>query len=136
MTAGSKPHSTVFFDGVCNLCNGFVDYLIRRDSAGVLKYAPLQGSTAKAKLPRAQSEDLLSMAFISADGKLYTESSAALKSIAALGGVYSLASLFFVIPKFLRDFVYRIVASHRYQWFGQKDTCRLPSPEERSRFLD
>jgi len=133
---GSKQPSVVYFDGVCNLCNGFVDFLIRHDSRGRLRYAPLQGSTAQRRLPANQSRDLMSMAFTDTNGKVYTESSAALKSVIELSGGFKLLNVFFLVPGFLRNAVYRMVAANRYRMFGRKDTCRLPTPAQRERFLD
>jgi predicted DCC family thiol-disulfide oxidoreductase YuxK len=80
--------------------------------------------------------DLSTMALEDDKGTVVTESSAAIRAIAALGGAWSLMSAFLVVPRFLRDFVYRWVAAHRYLWFGRRDNCRIPSAEERAQFLD
>jgi len=125
----------VYFDGLCNVCNKFVDFLIRRDSARVFKFAPLQGSTARARLPADKVNDLSTMAFQDGD-RIYFESGAAIRALAALGGVWSLMRIFLLVPSFVRDFVYRWVADHRYLFAGRRDTCRVPSAEERTQFLE
>lgn len=125
----------VYFDGYCNVCNRFIDFLIRRDRKRRLKYAPLQGRTAEKNLPAQYTSQATTMLFQDGD-KLYVESSAAIRTIAALGGVFSLMSIFLLVPAFVRDGVYRWVANHRYLWFGKRDTCRIATPEERTQFLD
>lgn len=125
----------IYFDGHCNICNGFVDFLIRRDRQRRLFYAPLQGTTARQRLPQPLQCDLATMV-LDDQGTLSTESSAALRSISHLGGVYSLFKIFLLIPRFLRDPVYRLIANHRYRIMGRRETCRLPSASERAQFLD
>ena len=125
----------VYFDGHCNLCNSAIDFLIRRDPRRVLKFAPLQGETAKQRLPEALVKDLGTVAFEDERG-VVTESTAALRALGAIGGVYRLAPLLIIIPRFIRDRVYRFVARHRYRWFGRRDTCRLPTPAEKAQFLN
>ena len=118
----------VYFDGVCGLCNRFVDFLLKYDKSKSLKFAPLQKS-------KFQNEDL-STVILSIDDQLYTKSEAALRAISFMGGIWKLALLFLVIPKLIRDPVYDFIAKNRYQWFGKSETCRLPTPEERSRFIN
>ena len=126
----------VYFDGYCNVCNRFVDFLLRRDPRGVLTFSSLQGKYAAVRLPPAlTTSELNTMAFHDGD-VLYVESSAAIRAIAALGGVWSLMKVFLIVPSFLRDMVYRWVANHRYLWFGKRETCRLATSTERARFLD
>jgi predicted DCC family thiol-disulfide oxidoreductase YuxK len=125
----------VYFDGYCNVCNRFVDFLIRRDRRRVMKYAALQGGTAAKNLPANYRDDLATMA-LQEGGMISSESTAAIKSIAYLGGIYSLMRVFLAVPRFVRDPVYRWVANHRYLFAGRRDTCRVPTPEERALFLD
>lgn len=124
----------VYFDGHCNVCNAFIDFLIRHDKRRRLKYAPLQGETAKARLPAEMVTSLATMV-LEEDNRISVESTAAIKTIAHLGGIYSLMSAFLLLPRFLRDWVYRWCAGHRYLWFGKRDTCRMPTAEEREQFL-
>lgn len=124
----------MYFDGHCNLCNRFVDFIIRRDRRQVFKFASLQGVTAKSRLP-VQLLNPLSSMVLESEAEIITESSAAIKTIVGLGGVYTCALAFLLLPKFLRDWIYRRIAQHRYWWFGRRETCRVPSPQERARFL-
>jgi predicted DCC family thiol-disulfide oxidoreductase YuxK len=134
MSTHPTPPPIVFFDGVCGLCNGFVDRLMRWDRKHVLRYATLQGTTAAAQLPATHTQELSTIVYF--DGRqVYTRSDAALRIVIRLGGAWKLAGAFFVIPRFARDAVYNWVARNRYQWFGKHDSCRLPSPEERTLFL-
>lgn len=125
----------VYFDGHCNLCNSFIDFLIRRDYRRILKFAPLQGPTAVANLP-AHLRNGLSTMVLQDEGRIMTESTAAILSISYLRGVYALMKLFLIVPEFIRNGVYRGVANHRYLFAGRRETCRLPSFEERAQFLD
>jgi predicted DCC family thiol-disulfide oxidoreductase YuxK len=125
----------IFFDGVCNLCNGFVDFLIRRDTQKKLSFASLQGETARENLPSEKIKSLSSV-ILWDNGVIYEESAAVLRVFFYLGGCWKLFLIFHVVPQALRDFVYRWVAKNRYHWFGQKETCRLPTDQEKSRFLD
>lgn len=120
----------LFFDGVCNLCNGFVDFLVRRDKQAVLKFAPLEGETARARGVAVKESVVL------LDGdEIHLASDAALRTLAALGGPWRAATWLMAIPRPVREAVYRFVARNRYRWFGKRDSCRLPTPEERARFL-
>lgn len=125
----------IFFDGVCGLCNRAVDFLIRRDKNRLFRFAPLQGKTASIVLPSAligQPETI-----VCKDGNvLYYKSNAILHILIQIGGGWKLAVLLYVIPKFIRDLCYDMVAHNRYKVFGKKESCRLPSPEEREVFLD
>jgi predicted DCC family thiol-disulfide oxidoreductase YuxK len=126
----------VFFDGVCNLCNGFVDFLVRRDNEKLhFHFASLQVQASQELLPATLRAELNTVVLWE-EGKIYLESSAALRVLAKLGGPYSLLIVFLVIPPFLRNFIYRIVSTNRYKWFGKRESCRLPTVSERAYFLD
>jgi len=127
--------SIVFFDGVCGLCNRFVDYVIVADRKNKYVFAPLQGHTFQ-KLVANQNLEFPDSVVLYSDGKFITRSTAALLILKGLGGGYIFVCVFLIIPKFIRDFVYGFIAKNRYKWFGQKETCRLPSTEEGKRFLD
>lgn len=125
----------LFFDGVCNLCNGFIDFLIRKDKAGLLKFAPLQSQIAQQKLSSELTQKLPSVVLLQGNVQL-TESRAVLESLQLLGGIWRFVGMVFsVVPSFLADPIYRLFASQRYALFGKRDTCRLPTSEEKSRFL-
>lgn len=128
-------HPIVFFDGVCGLCNKAVDYLVRRDRQHTLRYAPLQGETAKRLLPPLDSDPARwSMLLIDGDG-VHDQSEAALRIARLLGGGMRVLSWARVLPRWLRDPIYRFIARRRYRWFGEKEVCRIPSPAERALFL-
>ena len=128
----------LFFDGHCSLCNGFVDYLVRRDHSAQTKFASLQGETATRQLP-AKLRDLADLETIVylRDGVLLEKSGAVLTLLSDLGlRPLLLPSKWFLrVPARLRDHVYRFVAQNRYRFFGKRDTCRVPTPEEKDRFL-
>ena len=125
----------VFFDGVCNLCQGSVRYLIKHDKKGVLKFASLQGNYAKDFVNETEIQSMQSIMFF--DGKmLYKKSTAVLKLSRLLGGWHQLLLLGYILPRFVRDWLYNTVAKNRYRWFGQKDQCMLPSKGFENRFLD
>ncbi len=128
--------NTVFFDGVCGFCNVWVDFLMRRDPSSRLRFAPLQGETARTRLNPADVENLHSLVFWTSRG-CYRKTSAVVRIGWTLGGVWSvLATLLWLIPRPLRDLGYALIARNRYRIFGKKETCRLPTPAERARFLD
>ena len=125
----------VFFDGVCNLCQGSVRYLIKHDKKGVLKFASLQGNYAKDFVNETEIQSMQSIMFF--DGKmLYKKSTAVLKLSRLLGGWHQLLLLGYILPRFVRDWLYNIVAKNRYRWFGKKDQCMLPSKGFENRFLN
>lgn len=126
----------LFFDGVCSLCNGFVDFLITRDREELFQFAPLQGERASVTLPAELRGSEPDTVVLWTQGQVFTRSDAVLMVLGQLGGGWALARVGWIVPKFLRDGAYRLVASHRYAWFGRRATCRLPTPEERKRFLD
>ena len=124
----------LFFDGVCGLCNRVVDFLIGVSVGQSLTFAPLQGSTAKNILPPIYLEDLNTLVYYR-DGKLWTKAEAVARILEDIGGVWTIAKVARILPAFLNNFCYDLVATNRYKLFGKKETCRLPSPSERARFL-
>ena len=125
----------VFFDGVCNLCQGSVLYLMKHDKKGVLKFASLQGNYAKDFVNETEIQSMQSILFF--DGKmLYKKSTAVLKLSSLLGRWHQLLLLGYILPRFVRDWLYNIVSKNRYRWFGKKDQCMLPSKGFENRFLD
>ena len=131
-----KDHPIVLFDGVCNFCNYWVNFAIKRDKKNRLKFTPIQGETAKTILPEFSiSTSELSSVIIIDNGKAYTQSSAALRISLYLDGGWKLLYGLMIFPKFLRDLVYNIIARNRYRWFGKKEACMVPTAEVRGRFL-
>jgi len=126
----------ILFDGVCNLCNSSVNFIIDKDVRNVFKFASLQSETGTKLIKNYNltAENIDSVILIDND-RAYIKSDAALMIAAELGGVYKILSFMRIIPKFIRDFFYDIIARNRYRWFGKKDVCRIPTPELKSKFL-
>ncbi|HEX7796930.1 MAG TPA: DCC1-like thiol-disulfide oxidoreductase family protein [Vicinamibacterales bacterium] len=138
----------IFFDGHCNLCNSFVDFVIRRDRRRVIRFASLQSAAGRqvgslTQHVRTTSErktddgdGRLTIIFVDVDGNAYARSDAVLKIMGYFGGPYRLSAGLWLVPRVVRDFCYRLVSRHRYALFGQRTTCRMPTAEEQSLFLD
>jgi predicted DCC family thiol-disulfide oxidoreductase YuxK len=127
----------VLFDGVCNFCNYWVRFIIKRDKMARLKFTSLQGETARSILPAYSiNPKVLSSVILIEKGKAYTASSAAIRICRHLDGAWKLMYGLIIIPKFLRDAVYNLISRNRYSWFGKKDQCMIPSAKDKDRFLD
>lgn len=125
----------IYFDGVCTLCNAFIDFVVIRDTQNLFYIASLQGQTAKNNLP-PQDLSLASVVYAE-EGKIYKKSDAVLAIFRHLGWGYKTLAFFgAIVPRFIRDWVYNLIAKNRYQMFGKRDTCRLPTPEEKKKFLN
>lgn len=133
----SNEPNILLFDGVCNLCNGFVKFIIKRDPKGKFRFASLQSEKGQELLQKFNlpTEDFHSFVFIQGD-QYYLRSTAALNVLRVLGGFWKPFYAFIIIPRPIRDFFYRIVAKSRYKLFGKKDSCMIPTPELKERFLD
>jgi predicted DCC family thiol-disulfide oxidoreductase YuxK len=126
----------VLFDGVCNLCNGTVQFLLKQDRRKKLRFASLQGAFGQALLSSQRENQPAPESFMLLDnGHIYTHSTGALRVLYHLGGVWKILSYLRVIPRFIRDGVYRFIAANRYRWFGKRDTCMVPGEDVRERFL-
>jgi predicted DCC family thiol-disulfide oxidoreductase YuxK len=134
---GTGDASVVLFDGVCNLCNASVSFIIDRDPAGRFRFAALQSEAGRELLERhgrpvtATPE---SVVLVEA-GRVYEQSTAALRIARRLKGGWKLLYAFALVPRPLRDLVYRWIARNRYRWFGREEACRRPTPELERRFL-
>lgn len=135
----------LFFDGYCNLCNKTVDWLVRIDKNSKIKFASLQSETAKKTLPAAMLTPAMQGAdgadpetvVYFQDGSIHERSTAILNCLFDIGGPMALlAQILSIFPTSLRDFLYRLIAKNRFKFFGRRDTCRVPSEEEKTRFLD
>ncbi|HTK38387.1 MAG TPA: thiol-disulfide oxidoreductase DCC family protein [Pyrinomonadaceae bacterium] len=126
----------VLFDGVCNFCNGSVNFMIERDAAGYFKFAPLQSETGKEVLDKfAVDPTEIDSIILVEDEKAYTHSTAALRIVRRLGGIWRWLYILRFVPRPIRDFFYELFAKYRYWLFGKKDVCMMPTPEIRERFL-
>lgn len=129
-----KQSGLLFFDGVCGMCNGLINFMMAEDRNSALRYATLQGETAKENVSPAYLEELNSIVYIEGD-KTYTESDGVIHALASMGGIYKLVLVFKFVPKFIRDKIYAYISRNRYKWFGKKESCRMPTPEEREKLL-
>lgn len=131
------PPATILFDGVCNLCSGFVQFVIARDSGQHFRFASLQSEVGRALLAERGLNPAITpeTVVLLEGGQAYAYSTAVLRILRRLDGGWRLLYAARVLPRFLRDAAYRFVARHRYQWFGQQQACLLPTPALRQRFL-
>ncbi|MCZ6727265.1 MAG: DCC1-like thiol-disulfide oxidoreductase family protein [Acidobacteria bacterium] len=130
----------VLFDGICGLCARTVRFVLRHDREGRFVYAPLQGEVAAAVLARhSLASDLETMIYVadfdSPTERVFSKSDAILAILDELGGLWSVVAMMRILPRAIRDTVYSLVARYRYAWFGRFETCQLPAPEQRDRFL-
>lgn len=126
----------VIFDGVCNLCNASVDFIIRRDKKNRFLFTANQNEAGAIILTHFGKEvDDVSTVYLLKDGKLYDRSGGAIRIAGDLGFPYNLLYPLLILPRFLRNFGYNLIAKNRYRWWGKKETCRLPTPEERAKFI-
>lgn len=139
------PQRLLLFDGVCNLCDRSVQFVIRHDRKGKFKFASLQSAYAEQILKKypeiapfnktGNNPDWGSIVFI-LKGKAYTRSAAVLKVMEELGFPWKIVAVFYILPSAFRDALYNFIAKNRYRWYGKKDSCMIPTPELRDRFMD
>ncbi|MBW1618692.1 thiol-disulfide oxidoreductase DCC family protein [Empedobacter falsenii] len=132
-----KTRKIILFDGICNLCNQSVQFVIEHDNKNQFQFASLQSDFGQnfLKENNLDAAQFDSVVFIE-DDKFYTKSSAALKISKYLDGITSWLTIFMIVPKPLRDVVYSFIAKNRYRWFGKQESCWLPTPELKAKFLD
>lgn len=129
-------HPILLFDGVCNLCNTFVQTIIKLDRNAIFRFASLQSEIGKELLKKHKIDSTrLDTVVLLYEGKSYTHSEVVLKITLIFGGFWVILYVFKVIPKPIRDTIYNWIAQNRYRWFGKKESCWLPTPELKSRFL-
>lgn len=137
MSLPEVRNSLIVFDGVCNLCNGAVNFIIDRDPSSSFQFASIESSSAKKILIELKlSIDNFDSMILIQDSKPYVKSTAALRICRKLGALWPILYVMILVPSPIRDYFYDIVAKNRYQWFGKMEKCRLPSPEIESRFLN
>ena len=134
---GNTYEAVLLFDGVCGLCNGVVDFILRHDRCARIGFAALQSAAGQRLLGEyGLSPDSLHSVVLIEHGRCVTESTAVLAAARHLGYPWRLVTVFRLVPRPLRDGVYRLVAKRRYAWFGRRETCRVPSHSERERFIE
>ena len=135
MTGSGQP--IILFDGVCNYCNSMVNFIIRQDIKKQFLFSPLQSLPAQELLQKFQLPENDFASFILIDkGKIHLRSTASLHVFKKLPWYWKWTQIFWLVPKFLRDGVYNVIAKNRYNWFGKKETCMIPTAELKHRFLD
>lgn len=132
---GIDMEKIILFDGECNFCDNSVQFIIKRDPKELFKFTSLQSDIGKELLNKNNVPSDIDSFVLIEDNTLYFKSTAALRVCRNLKGAWKLLFLLLVVPKPLRDFFYGILAKNRKKWFGTKESCMLPSPEERKRFL-
>ena len=129
-------HKIILFDGVCNLCNDSVISVIKNDNKGAFRFAALQTDVGRAIVTKYDIDTSQTDSIILIDGdNYYVKSTAALKIARQLSGGYPLLYAFMIIPRFIRNWVYDIIAKNRYKWFGKKDSCMIPTAALKEKFL-
>ena len=133
----SKLPDVVLFDGLCNLCSRSVQFIIKHERAGVLQFTAVQslGGVRLLKSVGLDPKDVKTFVLIE-DGRPYVKSDAAIRVAARFQGAWSLLVFFRIVPRPIRDWLYAVVAAKRYQWFGRRDTCFVPTPELAARFIN
>ena len=127
----------ILFDGECILCNSTVKFIIRNDKKRIFKFAALQSAVAKGIISKTSDvSNYPDSVILVESGKVYYKSEAILKILNLLGGVYKVFVIFKIFPHFISDKFYDVIARNRYQWFGKRDSCMVPTPEIRERFLE
>jgi len=128
----------ILFDGVCNICNGFVQFIIKRDKQDIFRYASLQSEIGKQLVSERgiDTKNIDSVILIEPNVAYYVKSDAALQIGQNVKGYRTLSKVFNLIPSSLRNIVYDLIARYRYTWFGKKDQCMVPTPELKAKFLD
>lgn len=136
MSEMNTEKKIVLFDGVCNFCNSSVNFIIDRDKHNRFKFAALQTEAGQELLRKHNlpMEDFDTFIFIEGD-KYYERSTAALRVVRDFPGLWKLLYAFIIVPPFIRDIFYNIIAKNRYKWFGKRNECRMPTPELKEKFL-
>ena len=131
------PNHIIFFDGVCNLCNSSVNFIIRYDKRNIFHFASLQWDVARELLSEnyPEGDDFQTILYYE-NGKIYEKSTAVLRIARKLGYPWKAAYGFIIVPKFIREAIYLLISRNRYKWFGRRDRCMIPSPELKNKFLN
>ena len=136
MPDNSNDKAIILFDGVCNLCNSSVNFIINHDTKNYFLFAPLQSEQGKELLCKFNPEDTQLESFVLIENnKIYLKSTAALRAAKHLNKLYSLLYFLIIVPPFIRNGIYGCIAKNRYKWFGKKEVCMIPNEEIKSRFI-
>ncbi len=131
-----ESHQIIIFDGICNFCNGAVNFIIKRDSKGVFKFAPMQSEVAQELMANYQVHEVGYETFLLIrDDECFLRTNAAFEIIKYLDGFWFIFRALKIVPSSIRDYFYRLLARNRYKLFGKRTTCMVPSKEVRDRFL-
>jgi predicted DCC family thiol-disulfide oxidoreductase YuxK len=137
MSTSEVQNPVILFDGVCNLCNGSVLFILNRDPSGIFRFAPLQSETGKNLLSKfVLPNDKFDSIILVENNEYYLRSTAALKILQRLGALWKTVYVFMLVPRPVRDYIYDIVARNRYKWYGKRAECMIPSSDIESRFLE
>jgi len=129
-------HPIILFDGLCNFCNGAINFVLKQDKKGIFRFAPLQPEAGQKLLKQynLSTKDFESFVLID-DGKVYKKSAASLRVMNKLPWYWKEVQILWIVPSFIRNAIYDFIAKNRYKWFGKKEQCMMPTSELRSRFL-
>ena len=128
-------HNIIFFDGICVLCNRYVDFLVKRDKKKKLKFAAIQSDFFKGRFTDINNSQAMDSVIFYQSGRIFTRSDAVLRIMAELRFPYNLSCVFYVMPRFARDKIYDYFARNRYRWFGIREKCRMPDAFMDDRFI-
>ena len=129
-------YSIILFDGICNFCNSSVNFIIKRDKGNIFRFASLQSEIGQKFLTEYNfSHTEFDTIILIENGKLYTRSTAALRIAKSLSGIWKLFYIFIIIPGPIRNYLYDLLSRNRYKWFGKRDSCRIPTDKEKSKFI-
>ncbi|WP_044022361.1 thiol-disulfide oxidoreductase DCC family protein [Bacillus sp. SG-1] len=129
-------NGVILFDGVCNLCNSIVQFVIKRDKNAYYQFASQQSTKGKALMEKHHIDPATDSIILIEQDRAYMKSTAAVKVCRNLDGIWKVFYFGIIIPKAFRDYLYDYIAKNRYKWFGRRDTCMLPGPEMKKRFID
>lgn len=129
-------HSVILFDGVCNLCNASVQFIIKHDKKQLFRFAALQSAFGQNIVNKFNLADKnIDSVILLENNSVLLKSDAALRIAKQLGGIYSMLYVFIVLPKFIRNRIYDFIARNRYRWFGKQESCMIPTPELKKLFI-
>lgn len=132
-----EKHPIIYFDGICNLCNHAVQFVIRHDPTAIFKFASLQSVKGQKLLATLPCKPGVANSFLlEENGKIYSKSTAALRVAKKLSGPVKWIYGFIIVPSFIRDGIYSFISQKRYQWFGKRESCMVPGPEINNQFLN